>query len=994
MSSVAINLLGGFAATVEGGDVPAQAWRLRKGRELVKLLALAPHHRLHREQVMDALWGERTPESAANNLYQSVHAARRALGAAAIEVRDGLLQLQADVDVDAFEHAVAAARRSGTARAYRAALSLYGGELLPENLYDDWAAERREELAALRASIADELAALPVAAELRGLPVQPSSFVGRERELAQLVALLARTRLLTLAGAGGAGKTRLALELARRVEGSYAGGAALVELDSVTEPGLVTDAAAASLDLRALPGQPLIDAIADFLAPRSSLLVLDSCEHVLAAGAALTDTLLRRAPRLTVLATSREPLRVSGEVVFRVPSLVLPDPERKLAPGELAVYEAVSLFVERATAAAPGFALDEANAADVVRICVRLDGLPLALELAAGRLAALSASSMAERLDQRFSLLRSGSGAAPTRQQTLEATLQWSHDLLEPDELVLFRRLAVFAGGFDLGAVEAVCAGDGLEPGATADTLARLAEKSLVSVDDRGGDRRYRLLETVRLYAGERLAEAGEREVLAMRHARWALALAEAARGSPELDRDAANLRAALDTLAARDPQESLRMCVALWPFWLRRIDLSEAQRRLAAALAAAPAPTPLRVAALHAAAAVDLRSGVVASAREHATQALAMAVQLGDRRVEWRALQLLAACVGAARPRDVELLSERALELARQEGFAAEEAFGVYSLGVARCLLGDLEAAESLVARSADLFRRVVPRGGTIPAPTNIFNETLVVDQSELSPPRMVMEGTRQPFVDIGIEGATGYVLANQAWLARVRGDLDRSRSLLDEADSCFARVGDERGRADVLTSRAYLELSAGSLPAARAHLLEALEFQRQANDRRALGLVLTGLGQLETTAGEHAAASRYLADAEELFRRAGDRWGLVSALWRTAELLTARGELDAAEAALDEALRGSGPTEHERWSAVTLAALADLAARRGDERRAEALVAAAAERFAAEGEAAAAARSALDEWLEARSKTLQRPRKGRAATTSSNASTRGRQP
>ena len=460
-----MTLLGGFAAAVDGVATPGTAWRLKKARELVKLLALAPGHRLHREQAMDVLWRDRGPAAAANNLHQAVYVARRALDAGAIEVREEMLQLRADVDVDRLELAAVEARRAGTPAAYRAALSLYGGELLPENRYDDWAAQRRDELAALARELEEELAALGSvdAARLSSLPADASSFVGRGRELAELKALLRGTRWLTLAGAGGVGKTRLALELAGAAEPSYLGGVALVELAALADAGLIPDAVAVALDVRALSGQSLVDAIVEFLASRSLLLVVDNCEHLLAATAGLGDTLLRSAPQLTILATSREPLRVPGEVVFRVPSLDIPDPEQALEPRQLLRYEAVRLFVERAEAADPGFALDDENAVDVARICSRLDGLPLALELAAGRLGALGPAAIAERLDDRFRVLRTESDASPTRQHTLTATLQWSHDLLERDERTLFRRLAVFAGGFELGAVEGVCAGGELD---------------------------------------------------------------------------------------------------------------------------------------------------------------------------------------------------------------------------------------------------------------------------------------------------------------------------------------------------------------------------------------------------------------------------------------------------------------------------------------------------------------------------------------------------
>ena len=528
MGDVSLRLLGAFEAAVDGVIVPESAWRLKKARELVKLLALAPGHRLHREQAMDVFWRDRDPAAAANNLHQAVHVARRALDPAAIGSRNEVLSLVAAIDVDRFELAAADARLVKTTVAYRAALALYAGELLPENRYDDWAETRREELAALVLELEQEFSAFGPTIGF-GLPANTSSFVGRERELAELHSLLGQTRLLTLSGTGGTGKTRLALELARGAEPAFEAGAALVELAELTDPRLIPDSVAASLDLRALPGQDLVDAVIGFLAPRRLLLVLDNCEHVLAATALLVDALLRAAPQVTIVATSREPLRVLGEVVFRVPSLDIPDPEQALPPTKLREYEAVSLFVERAAAASPGFMLDGENADDVARICLRLDGLPLALELAAGRVGALSPAAIAEQLDDRFRLLRAGSLAGPTRQQTLSATLQWSHDLLEADERILFRRLAIFAGSFELEAVEEVgAADDDLEPSRIADLLARLAEKSLVAVGEAGRGRRYRLLETVRMYARERLDESGEWPVLADRHARWALALAEA----------------------------------------------------------------------------------------------------------------------------------------------------------------------------------------------------------------------------------------------------------------------------------------------------------------------------------------------------------------------------------------------------------------------------------------------------------------------------------
>ncbi len=781
------------------------------------------------------------------------------------------------------------------------------------------------------------------------LPADASSFVGRARELAELKALLRSTRLLTLAGTGGVGKTRLALELARAAGQSYPAGAALVELAALADALLVPDAVASALDVRALAEQKLVDALVDFLAPRSLLLVVDNCEHLLAATAGLADTLLRWAPALTILATSREPLRVPGEVVFRVPSLDIPDPEQTLEPDRLLRYEAVRLFVERANAAAPGFALDEENAVDVARICVRLDGLPLALELAAGRLGALAPAAIAERLDDRFSVLRTKSHAAPTRHQTLTATLQWSHDLLEPDERTLFRRLAAFAGGFELEAVERVCAGGDLDAPGIADVLARLVEKSLVAVDERSSsERRYRLLETVRVYAHERLDEVGEAPAVAATHARWALALAEEERGSPRLDHDAANLRVALDTLLDQAPGDALRFCVALWPFWMRRIDLREAQRRFDEALAAAPKRTALRAQTLLAAAAIDFRSGALPQGLALAEESYAVASEIGDAYGEWRALQVMGECGIAGDSADVAMpWLERALELARREGFGAAEAIGVYSLGVAHWMLGDLVRAEELVARSIELFGALDGSAERIPSPVNIA-EIRTSQPGGLPGLRVEFEDTLQPFVEISCDAAVSYVLANQAGIARARGDLERARELLDESVARFEDSGDKRGKAAVLVRRAYLELAEDGLAAARGALEEALELRRGHRDRRGVGLVLAGLGLIDTTASDYRSAEVHLAEARDIFRRAGDRWGLANTLWRTADLAYARGSLDDAEAALREARAVLEATGRERWIANTLAGLAEVALLRGDRQRACALFAEARDRYA----------------------------------------------
>ncbi len=948
-----MSLLGGFAAEADGAPVPDSAWRLRKAKELVKLLALADGHRLHREQAMEALWPERDPDAAANNLNQAVHAARRALGAEAITGHEGLLRLEAELDVEAFERAAAGARRERTAAACERALALYGGELLPENRYDDWAGAERDRLAALRDELERTLDGLGVVPGRRRLPLETSTFVGREHELAELGALLARTRLLTLAGTGGAGKTRLALELARSREDLTADGVILVELDSIPEGQDVPGAVAEALDLRALPGGALVDAIAADLAPRELLLVLDNCEHVIGASATLADALLRAAPRLTILATSREPLRVPGEVVFRVPSLAIPDPDAAATPAALLGYEAVRLFVERAGAVAPGFELDERNAPAVARICHRLDGLPLALELAAARIDALATDALAERLDDRFRLLRAGSRAAPTRQQTLEAALDWSHELLADAERVLLRRLAVFSGGFTLEAAEEVCVGEGLDRAQVADLLARLVEKSLVSAEERHGGRRYRLLETIRAYATVRLAELGERGAVAARHAGWLSDLVDRADSQLSgLDAERGNLRAALETLLADDPPAALRLCARVWPFWLRRIELPEARRWLGEALERAPEPSAERVRGLLGHAAVEYRSGDEGLGRRHAEEALALARELHVPDLEWRAVHFRGGIeVAREDGRAAASHYEEALAVARRHGLGAPEAVSVYSLGVAAWVAGALATAEERFAESADLFAALGDPDETVPALINVAQ--IAVRDPGAPGLRLVFEDTLLPFAEVSCAVAAGYVLLNWANVARAAEDLPRARALLAEALERFERTGTERGCADVWARLANLALAEGEVSEA-GELFERVRALRAGRgDRRGAALALVGLGHTAVAAGDYARAEELLKEAADTFRRAGDRWGLASTLWRTAELEQARDRLDRADELLEQALGVVEETPNTRWQGVTSAHRAEVALLRGDDSQARALLEQALEAFAARDDA-----------------------------------------
>jgi predicted ATPase/class 3 adenylate cyclase len=434
------------------------------------------------------------------------------------------------------------------------------------------------------------------------LPLELTSFIGRQREIAQVQALLREQRLVTLTGSGGVGKTRLSIQAAGGMLVEFPDGVWYVELAPISDPELLPQTVAAALGLREERNRPIMDTLAYFLGQRELLLVLDNCEHLLEACARLADALLRKAPRLRMLSSSREALGIAGEHPFHVPSLAIADPRQLPSLEALQACEAVQLFIARALVVLPAFEVDEHNARTVAQICQRLDGIPLAIELAAARLNMLTTEQLASRLDNAFRLLTGGSRTALPRQQTLRATIDWSHQLLSDPERILLRRLAVFAGGGTLEGIEDVCADDELEAEQILDLLSGLVSKSMVGAERRQQEEtRYRLLETVRQYAREKLFDASESEVLRKRHLDYYVALCEAAfphihgarriEWTRRLRREHDNLREALEW-AFHDPTlavEGLRIATALTDrFWATSGFHQEASRWLTAGIQAA----------------------------------------------------------------------------------------------------------------------------------------------------------------------------------------------------------------------------------------------------------------------------------------------------------------------------------------------------------------------------------------------------------------------
>jgi predicted ATPase/class 3 adenylate cyclase/DNA-binding CsgD family transcriptional regulator len=464
------------------------------------------------------------------------------------------------------------------------------------------------------------------------LPIALTSFVGRQAELTQIHELLSGNRLVTLTGAGGAGKTRLAIQIAGQLSGEFGDGVWYVDLAPITDPELVPVTVARALGLPDQPGRSTMDTLTRFLADRQMLVVLDNCEHLLDASAALVNALLATAARLTLLTTSREPIGVPGEVSWRVPSLSLRD-------------EAIDLFTDRARHARPEFVVTDDNAAVVADICARLDGLPLAIELAAARVRALSLAEILESLHDRFRLLTGGARTAVRRQQTLRASVDWSHALLTEPERVLFRGLAAFLGGFDFHAAQTVASGGEVERFQVLDLLTLLVDKSLVVADDTGGRTRYRLLETVRQYAPEKLGESGEADAVRARHRDHYTAMAavlDAPAGSDyeqrleQADIEIDNLRAAFAWSRENSAIElALTLASSLQPLWQARGRIREGRAWFDTALADLDAQhpevaAPVRARALADKAVLDTWAGAAAST-DQAQQALAIAREVDD---------------------------------------------------------------------------------------------------------------------------------------------------------------------------------------------------------------------------------------------------------------------------------------------------------------------------------------------------------------------------
>lgn len=648
------------------------------------------------------------------------------------------------------------------------------------------------------------------------LPSQTSSFVGRAVELAELRSLvLGGSRLVTLTGAGGAGKTRLALQVAAEAVDGMGDGVWLVELAPLADPELVARTVAAVLGVREEAGLPMLDTLAEAVADRYLLILLDNAEHVLGSTAKLADALLRSCPRVCLLATSREPLGISGEHVFRVPSLSVP-PAEIVAPEQLATFEAVQLFVERASLQRPGFSLDEANAAAVGAVCARLDGIPLAIELAAARLGSLSVSEINSRLDQRLRLLTGGSRSALPRQQTLRALIDWSYDLLNAHEQLVLDRLSVFAGGWTLEAAETVTAGGDIEAWQVLDHLAALVAKSLVQADEIAGSTRYRLLETVRHYAAERLAHRTGSDLDATRraHRDHYLALVETAKAElhgagqlgwlDRLEVEFDNIRAAL-AFSVADPgsaQPGLRLAVALRWFCDIRGHGGEVLDALSALLKRADAHQPTLIRA----------------------QALTVSCQLLDRFADYSTTFRSSA--------------DEAIDIARSVGDDAATADALLWLSRFDYIQGDLPTALARIDEAVGLARAI-----------------------------------RDPHL-------TASTISQRAVFRGERGDWSAAFADYEEALALSRAAGDRYRLAITLNNLGVDRLAVGELQAARAHLEEATALARDLHVGSLFASLSANLGLADIIEADPGSARRHFIDSLATTRLTGAKSLVPNAL------------------------------------------------------------------------------------------------------------------
>ena len=705
------------------------------------------------------------------------------------------------------------------------------------------------------------------------LPAQLTSFIGREKEVADVERLLANARLLTLLGPGGTGKTRLSLQVATEVLHSYPHGVWFIELAPVSDPSSVPATALAALSLPAEVHRPAIDMLCDYLQEKETLLILDNCEHLVEACAKMADRLLHAAPRLRILASSREALGIAGEVSYRVPSLRIPDVKQLPSLESLSQYEAVKLFIDRARAAQPSFNVTNENAPAVAQICHRLDGIPLALELAAAKVRTLNVDQIARRLDDRFRLLTGGSRTALERHQTLRAALDWSHNLLPVNEQVLFRRLSVFVNGWTLEAAESVCSNGSIHDEDILDLLEHLVNKSLVIAEEWHTETRYHMLETMRQYADEKLTQVGEKEALRDRHLEYFLHFAETAEPyltRPEqlewldrLEADHDNLRIAIEwALSKESPEASLRIGAALGMFWNMRCYWKEGARWLERALA-----IPLQT---------SISSEKIARARA-LYQAALLVHQMDDvDRMEAYAKASFALCQETGQRRDRAIARSYLALLAERRG--------------------DLKRARRLFEQNLTDFREL--KDLYWEAETQFLMNATRGEQTQSGPKEFLLELARKAGERILIAETLIEVLV-WAW---ERGRVDEAEKYLEEMEKLRDQVGYITGEKFLL--RGFFAHFRNDYSLAKSMYMACVERLSLLGESEMRSYAVQYLGLLARDEDDLSTAKNHLEESLEVGRHFGRKFTIAVRLALLGQIHFLLGQLESARQNFKESL------------------------------------------------------------------------------------------
>ena len=704
------------------------------------------------------------------------------------------------------------------------------------------------------------------------IPIPLTSFIGREQELQEVANLLSNSRLVTLTGSGGVGKTRLAIQVVAEVMKLFPDGLWFLDLAPLSDPTLVPQAIVTTLGLIEQGGRSPATILIDFLETRRALLILDNCEHLIQACAQLSETLLRSCPGLHILATSREALRIGGELPYRVPSLEFPQRDTEFNLDELSNMESVKLFTDRAQIALPGFALNPQNTLEIAHICQRLDGIPLAIELAAARTNVLTSGQILKRLDDRFTLLSGGLRTSLPRHQTLRATIEWSFSLLSEQERILFRRLAVFAGGWTLEAAEEVCSGNDIESKNVLDLLSELVNKSLVVVENLNGEIRYRRLETIRQYAREKLGVASEATLTRQRHLDCYVALAERAEPNlrafdmivwlDRLEAELDNIRVALAWAQENDIESQLRLASALLWFWHIRGHKNEGIEWLERGLSVEanerghqplkPGRAMIRGKALNSSGFLMNMFFQLAKAPERLEESLALFRSLGPNGKQGMAYALLG-LAGATQSDDKlgRSLLEHSLALFREIGD---------KFGVAECLMS---LANTLLAEEGD------------------YNQALILTEQQLALRR-----------EIGDQDGIATALGNLRDLASAHGDYERAIELHQESLAIFRKLGNKWAIGYGLSMFGESFLSQGDYEGAAQIYEEAWAFAHDISDGFLMAYCSYNLAGIISLQGDHVRAVKMLEDSLAVFREVDNHWMVVGALHALGDMALRQGD------------------------------------------------------------------------------------------------------